>query len=238
MRFFIMNEFDFYVIDCIQNNKKIGGRKRATEKSSKTLTELYSIATNTEIPSCDCGNKLQLRSVKDGYRKYCSTTCYNKTMSVRNATKESVEYLKEKTKNKMHDQFIEKSILYEEAITFYKNNNYNVSYVSKKFNLVYTDFKSLLQYFCFFDKTKNDGRPYYMNEVNKKIYDNINTYLKDELTAKEIAEICGCSPNYVITFLKSKNIKLPYKNVSSHERAIRKFLDTLNVKYLVNYRKL
>jgi hypothetical protein len=232
-----MNDADLYIIDCIKLHKKYSGIKVATlGGASMSLTALYSIATNTDIPLCRCGNQVELYNTKNGYRKYCSTDCYKQDMVDRNKSSDYKNNIKDKLKNNALKNKSKKIDLYNDAINFYKNNNYTIAYVAKKFDLDYQSFKNILHDMNIFDKDKNISGNNKMEWTNNHIDMYINDYIKNELTAKEISVLAQCSPNYVITYLRSKNIKLKQKNVSSHERKIRSLLDDLNVKYIENDR--
>ena len=64
-----------------------------------SLTALYSIATNTDIPLCRCGNQVELYNTKNGYRKYCSIDCYKQDMVDRNKSSDYKNNIKDKLKN-------------------------------------------------------------------------------------------------------------------------------------------
>lgn len=232
-----MTPSDLYVINCIQNNKRISGKYlKSIGNKSLTDTELYSIGTNTPIPLCICGKHVNLITFVKGYRKYCSVDCNRRVMRNRNIDMSNkIQQKLLANGKKSYDDNLEK---WQPALNYYMNNNLSIKYVSSIYNINYQSLKNMIHKENILNKNKKDNIKNKMENVNKVIDDNINDFLHKKYSSVMIADIVGCSKNYVVTYLRGKNIKLKNNSVSSQEFKVRSFLDSLNIKYKCNIRSV
>ena len=241
-----MNELDLYIFSCYKDDKKIGGIK--ISKLNKiyareyTDVQLYSLAKNIQIPSCkECGANVSLKKTRE-FTVYCSMDCQKKVMSRENS-------IKNESFNKSKAEKIKTSKLdiLNEAMEYYiKNKLETISDVSEKFSLPYYTLRKFLL------ENKVDlssrSREKFSANINSK-FRQINERLDDEEWLKsniddkrvtlDIAQELGVSKNYVSVYLRNKGT--PYPRIvgsSSYENVIEEFLDSINVIYQRNDRKI
>ena len=235
----IMTIVDEYIITCIKNNKKPSGRKLHSFKekgfkNSFSETELYSIAKNVEIPLCSTCNlkRVELRSVKMGFGKYCSKNCYKIALSKRNS--ETNKILNSQKAIKQKQNYINKNkehIL--TAIEEYKNDQYSsIKVLSKKYNLKQNYVREELEKRNLLDSTRQ--KKVFLKNLNEKM-SSVNAFLTDTdwvldkqdigYTTKMIADELGCSQNYVSCI--TRKLGIPFQNNkirSSHELILSEYL--------------
>lgn len=131
---------------------------------------------------------------------------------------------KQKTKNFIDDEN------HQMVIRMY-NDGFSTYNIAKKFNTSITPVLSILK--------KNGIVIVNKNIVIKSVQDEnkiLNLYTNEKMSCEEIAKIYNCSPNVIVRFLKSKNIKLENhkKNVDIILLAIQEYIDGKPATYIEN----
>lgn len=252
----MLSEIDQYKIECISKNKKPSGRKlsileRKGCKAIKTNAEIYSIVYNVEIPLCEVcqSNKVELKSFSEGFRKYCSKTCYGIAQSERN--KRNNKHLNRRLAKKKHE---EKIYFYGESLDLavkeytLDDNTYSMHEISKKYNVPYGLLRSfLLDHFNGKIPT-NKKSAIWLKKAKDKM-SHVDVFLTDAKwileqqesgkTTSMISSELGCSSNYVAC--KAREIGIPFPNnrsTSSYEILLKDFLVQHNQTVESNNRKI
>jgi len=250
-----MNKLDRYIIECVSNNKKPGGRRISNllkEGLTRTIPDeiVYSMVTNTDIPNCDCCkvNKVRLISFKDGYGKYCSKDCYVKILADRNSKNNKIrnkligERKKKRNIEKLGDNL-------EKAVNEYiQSDTISISEISLKYDISIGYVREkLLEYYNSDFIPKERKVSAWKNKLADKMKD-VDLFLCDESwvkdaqengkTSKMVAKELGCSPNYVAS--KTRDLGFPFKHntSSSYEIMLNKFFVEKGLSTITGERKL
>lgn len=245
------NEIDKYIINCIKQNKRMSGKKikNLEEKigvSHSPLEILYCEAMDKEIPFCKACNetRVNLISVKKGFRKYCSDECYRKEMSRRN----TIENSKINKKRSVESQKQYEHLLKIGESIYLSNENITIKEVADRLDIPKNRIASHLREKKLTDKercTKN-----YRKSLVNRLGDACD-FLKDiewvldkieneKWTSKIFAERLGCSKNFVCVKLRENGLNLSnfHINSSSYEIMISDFLDDIGVYHVKNDRSV
>lgn len=244
-----MNSIDIYIIDCISNDKKYSGKKvkkmvEDTNEKHRSLSFLYSVAKEVEIPLCQhCKKeKVELRSIKHGYRKYCSTECYLESQSERNK-KNNAAFNKRKSKEieKLYEARLQK------ASDFYVENELTtIKNVSDMFDLPQARLRGYLVSNGMVDSKRQNKLFSYnincnMKEVNEKLSDLkwVRQKIDEGWSSRNFSECLNCSKNYVCVKLRENGIPLSdFTQPSSYEIQIHNILDSYGIEYQKNDRSI
>ena len=238
----MISELDEYVINCVANGKKPSGRKisgflKDGISYTKTESEIYSLAKNTEIPICKiCNfNKVELISFSKGFRKYCSKDCYGNAQSDRN--KKNNKYINKalSDKKRIQNEKTYKNIIDLAINQYIKHENIlSIREISRVYEIPHGILSAaLLDYFG--GKIPTDKKSKIWKEKLRKKMSHVDVFLNDKewlssqqsngKTTSLIAKELGCSSNYVAS--KSRKLGIPFPNnisTSSYELNLKNFL--------------
>jgi hypothetical protein len=252
----MLSEIDQYKILCVSRNKKPSGRKLNVlesrgSKAVKTNAEIYSIAHKIEIPCCEIcqTNKVQLKSFSEGFRKYCSKTCYSIAQSERNKrnNKQLNQRLAEKKRKEKIEIYGESLDSAIEQYTLH-DNTYSIHEIAEKHNIPYGFLRQFLLE-RFDGKIPTQKKTMIWRKKIKSKMSDVDVFLADRewileqqqsgKTTSMISNELGCSSNYVAS--KAREIGIPFPNnrsTSSCELLLKDFLEQHNQMIEMNNRKI
>jgi hypothetical protein len=245
------NEIDEYIIECIRLGKKYSGKKIDFLKTKTGLNHLpisllYSKATEKVIPLCaQCNeNYVELQSISKGFRNFCSTKCYRKSMSKRNS-ENNAKF--NKLKSKKNKERLQELLLLGKS-EYVENDTYTIKEVANKINISHNALRTYLNENGLVDKNrqtkklrqKHENR---LEKAHKFLNDKDWVYEKikgDKWVSKTFAKHLDCSKNFVCDKLRDNGIFLSDYNrfTSSYENQISELLEKFGVEYIRNDRKV
>lgn len=217
-----------YIKECILLKKKLSGKKLKSFETPYNIEEIYSKLYPDEGACIVCNSKVKFKNIKIGYgnTKYCSVSCKNKSENKK---------INNRISKKRNHHYISLIKNYD-IQSIYDKNELTLEQISEKYCIPLSRLRKHL------NLSDNRGSILSSKKLNNK-FKNINNYLDsyeyDGRTSEEISNELNCSKNYVSSYLRNVGKNLPYQSsVSSIERKIRNFLDSLNIQYICNDRKI
>lgn len=182
-------------------------------------------------PACECcGISVEFVGNSTKFRKFCSLKCANSINNkLNNSTKNKNRALKLKSSyedklNVSKDLFLNSSSSIKNIAESVDIPLYTLRSFIKNLDLHRPDIKSI------------NHNIKYMSE-NPFLFDGtIQSYINSGHTSKTISEIFNVSPNTIAVY--GRKLGVEWKNKSSYETSIQHILESLNVNYVKNDRKI
>ena len=199
-------------------------------------TIIYCIAKQLPIPTCEiCNNSIQLISAAKGFRKYCSKKCCLEVMSKNNEIHNKQKNILRGEKITLNNQ---KKLLDAQIQYLKPDNKLNIQEIAELYSVTHFQFRKFL--------LKNDNiRKDLRKQINEMKWREQNKFLfngtlasliNDGYGASYIAEKFNISTTAICVYAKKQNIN--WKSKSTYELKISEFLDSLNIVYVKNTRKI
>ncbi len=234
-----MTEIEHYVVNCIKNKTKIGGRKLSGH--SVDLEKCYQLATGEVPPRCAvCDETTKFISVKNGYRKFCSKTCYSVHMGERNKITNSTLNEKNAERNAEASKKCESIVLkyisenpLKTQKECAKDTGFSLYQVRKIMGVLGSEYISNRKA----DLLRNNNDNKFSTVNDFLMSPHIVNMVDSGYTCKMLSEMAGCSPNYVATFIRNNRDDITWNNsTSSHEILVRRHFE--HIQHTVNDRSV
>lgn len=226
-----------YLVDCWKNGKKPSGKKLIGKNIDygKAYCEAFSIPW----PICECGEKIPYNN---GFGKYCSKTCYQKSMSLRN-TKTNALRNKMEAEKKLKSYIKDNADKLQLAIFDYVNTDMSIKDI-KKTRSISISLSSFFKSIGVFNRNRrkvivssqsNDTISYAKSMLDD--LDWVEHMIKIGYGSKELSEYLNVSPNFVAKYLRDNYTKTPLdvnRSSSLLESRVASYLDSLGVEYIRN----
>ena len=157
-------------------------------------------------------------------KKYCSRSCSNKALSLRNKNNNNI-----RNKNYSKSIFSSREKVYNDAKQYYLNNTITIGQIAEKFNLPYY---FLRKQFGLEGITKTNNQQTFKkknwNENNPNLLNSnlLNFYAKNKTSLRETSEILNVSPNIIRLYAKSNGIY--FNSISQYETEILEYVQTID----------